>query len=79
MKEIEYITEGIDKKSTGCFKDKWGNIFYLLNGKRHRDDGPAIEYEDGYESWYFYGIRADSKEQFYDLEWRKKIEIKLFL
>jgi hypothetical protein len=23
--------------------------------KNHREDGPAIEWEDGYKAWYFYG------------------------
>jgi len=25
---------------------------WYLNGKRHREDGPAIEYADGSKSWY---------------------------
>jgi hypothetical protein len=30
---------------------------WLLNGKRHREDGPAIECADGYKSWYLNGKR----------------------
>ena len=29
-----------------------GNNYWYLNGKRHREDGPAIEYTNGYKSWY---------------------------
>jgi hypothetical protein len=28
-----------------------------LNGKRHREDGPAIEYANGYKSWFLNGKR----------------------
>ena len=34
----------------------WGKIWYL-NGKRHREDGPAIEDTDGYKAWYLNGVR----------------------
>ncbi|NBR07558.1 MAG: hypothetical protein EBT92_17580 [Planctomycetes bacterium] len=26
-----------------------------MNDKRHREDGPAVEYTDGYKSWYLNG------------------------
>ena len=25
---------------------------WYINGKRHREDGPAIEYADGTKKWY---------------------------
>jgi hypothetical protein len=28
-----------------------GNKDWFLNGKRHREDGPAIEYSNGYKAW----------------------------
>jgi len=28
---------------------------WYLNGKRHREDGPAIEYADGSKEWYLNG------------------------
>ncbi len=44
-------------------------------GQYHREDGPAIEYEDGYKAWYINGQRhredgpaiiwEDGKEWFY--------------
>ena len=34
-----------------------GDKHWYLNGKRHRVDGPAIEYADGDRSWYLYGER----------------------
>ena len=32
-----------------------GNKAWYLNGKRHREDGPAIEWADGDKSWYLNG------------------------
>jgi len=36
--------------------DKFGNKFYYVNKKMHREDGPAVEYIDGTKSWYKNGI-----------------------
>ena len=32
-----------------------GNKFWYLNGKYHREDGPAIEWPDGTKFWYLNG------------------------
>jgi hypothetical protein len=32
-----------------------GNKFWYLNGKQHREDGPAIDCDDGYKCWYIKG------------------------
>ena len=32
-----------------------GTIIWRLNGITHRDDGPAIVWEDGAQSWYQHG------------------------
>jgi hypothetical protein len=29
-----------------------GDKFWHLNGKLHREDGPAVEWADGYTAWY---------------------------
>jgi hypothetical protein len=29
-----------------------GDKYWSLNGKLHREDGPAIEWANGYKSWY---------------------------
>ena len=34
-----------------------GSKFWYLNGKRHREDGPAVEYADGDKFWYLNGER----------------------
>ena len=32
--------------------DKYGNKSWYLNGKRHREDGPAVEWANGDKVWY---------------------------
>jgi hypothetical protein len=36
-------------------QEEAGNIFWRLNGKLHREDGPAIIGRDGTEQWYLNG------------------------
>ena len=35
--------------------DLHGTKEWYLNGKLHREDGPAIEWSDGSKSWYLNG------------------------
>ena len=35
--------------------DGYGNKRWYLNGKLHREDGPAVEYADGDKFWYLNG------------------------
>ena len=44
-----------------------GDKGWYLNGKRHREDGPAVEYTDGYKSWYLNGERH--REDGPSVEW----------
>ena len=50
---------------------KSGTIRYFKEGTniRHREDGPAIEYADGYKAWYISiaEMRKKSREEL--LEW----------
>ncbi len=36
----------------GSYTDSYGSVCYIKNGKRHREDGPAVEWDDGDEDWY---------------------------
>jgi len=47
-----------------------GNKYWYLNGKRHREDGPAIEYVNGAKSWYL------NDEHFTEDEFNDKMNIK---
>ena len=70
--------------------NRYGNIYYTIPELKkdfntywfHKDNGPAvIELEDKLDNkfWFYYGVNAQNREQFYNLAWRKKIEIKIFL
>jgi len=38
-----------------CEIDWHGNKRWYLNGRRHREDGPAIESSNGYKGWFLHG------------------------
>ena len=40
---------------TGVAKSKDNTIVYYLNGKHHRENGPAVTYNDGDMSWSLNG------------------------
>jgi hypothetical protein len=40
----------------GLHIDKLGTKRWILNGQRHREDGPAVEYADGSRCWYLNGL-----------------------
>ena len=54
------------KKLTGkgyeFIVDKNGNKWWYLNGKLHRENGPAIEYADGTKVWYLNDNYYGNKE-----------------
>lgn len=43
--------------ATTCRIDKDGNKEWSLNGRLHREDGPAIETEGGHKEWWRNGKR----------------------
>ena len=57
-----YFFEG-KETFTGVVKDEHNNIAYYIDGKYHREDGPAIEHFNGYKEWQldgrFYGVNDD--------------------
>ncbi len=46
----------IPKNSTGIFRTPDGSMFYLLNSRGHRIDGPALNYFVGVRLWCLKGI-----------------------
>ena len=45
------------KEQPECRVNERGHKYWRLNGKHHREDGPAIEYADGHKEWWLNGIR----------------------
>jgi len=39
-----------------------GDRWWYLNGKRHREGGPAIEVSNGEKEWYLNGKKYTEKE-----------------
>lgn len=44
--------------SDGMHVDYQGNKTWYLNGVLHREDGPAVEWVNGYKSWWLHGQRV---------------------
>jgi len=38
-----------------CETDRFRNKRWLYNDQYHREDGPALEYNNGDKCWYLYG------------------------
>jgi len=57
-KLVEYFFSFEGKETfTGVVKDKYNNITYYVNGKLHRENAPAVEWDDGGKDWYLNGKR----------------------
>ena len=39
-----------------------GDKYWYLNGKRHREDGPAVEKTNGYKAWYLNGEEVTEED-----------------
>ena len=39
-----------------------GSKWWFLNGKFHREDGPAFEYAGGFKAWYLHGEELSEEE-----------------
>lgn len=50
--QVSYFSKGTD-----IFQSSNGAKYYFENGKFHRENGPAVEYENGPKSYYVHGTR----------------------
>ena len=44
------------------FVNLFGGKYWYLNGKLHRENGPAVEYADGTEEWWLNGNYYDKPD-----------------
>ena len=51
----EVAEEDIPENFTGIIEFSSRTKYWLVNGKRHREDGPASEWSNGTKSWWFNG------------------------
>jgi hypothetical protein len=61
MRKITKLPNGSELIETNS-----GSKYYFLNGKNHREDGPAVEYANGDKSWYLNDIQVfcETQEEF---------------
>ena len=79
--------ETISHDFNGIYKSTGGNItFYLKNGKRHREDGPACISFHTMISWYYNGVWHGENEDFTNETWiefvenlKREEELKIFI
>ena len=45
------------KEQPECIVNQWGDKRWLLHGKLHREDGPAVESSTGTKEWWLHGKR----------------------
>ena len=58
-------------KFTGCVIDYDGDKAWFLNGLKHREDGPAIEFANGTKIWYLNGNDLTEEEWVYTVRLNK--------
>jgi hypothetical protein len=74
----EFITNVVtDANSYENYREYKVRVFYSrtewwLGHKLHRENGPAIIFNDGTKFWYFYGIPCSNEDE-YDERRRRKI------
>jgi hypothetical protein len=56
---------------TGIVEDRYDNKYWCLNGKRHRVDGPAIEWSDGDKEWFMNGEQITEEDHAKRTAWTK--------
>ncbi len=52
------------KLPDGSCIDHYGNVGYVENKKRHRVDGPAVEWDNGTKEWYVDDKEYRTKEEY---------------
>lgn len=53
----------LQKKAFYLYRD--GAKYFHLNDNLHREDGPAVEFPDGYKEWWLEGVCYEEDEQIY--------------
>jgi hypothetical protein len=61
-------------------------MVHIKNGKPHREDGPAVEYENGEKHWYYEGKCYGFNDSFTNESWiefveqlQREEELKIFI
>ena len=77
---IHYIRNGKFHREDGPASEfPNGTKWWFWNNLRHNSTGPAIVWYDGSTALFYYGERAYDYKMFWDPNWRKIVEAKVFL
>ena len=49
----EVVEDDIPDNFTGIIEFSSGTKYWVVNGNRHREDGPAVVWSNGNKSWWF--------------------------
>ena len=60
-REFDYIEMKFEDQVTVHICDN-GDKYWFLNGKFHREDGPAVEYANGDKTWFLNDARVTEAE-----------------
>ena len=61
-----YIRGDLSLKKEIWFYSDEGYKGWWLNGKRHREDGPAIERSDGSKEWWLEGCWYQEEKEYWE-------------
>ncbi len=67
-KETAFVIEfwrDIPDNFTGVINFWNNNYYWFVNGRKHREDGPAVIYSDGHKFWYLNDY-SYSQEQWFE-------------
>ena len=56
-----------------------GYKVWYLNGKLHREDGPAVEYPNGSKMWYLNGIEVTEETIGFIIKRKRKLALNYWL
>jgi hypothetical protein len=62
---------------TGVVKDDFNNIGYYLNGKLHREDGPAMQLSHGMKEWWLNDNHYGDDDDFTNESWIRFVKLEL--
>jgi len=56
LKNYLNLSEKVKNNGSFCVFYELGGKDYYVNGKKHRENGPAVEYYNGIKDWYLNGL-----------------------
>lgn len=77
MKKIKTKQKKSEKLEKVVFSDFSGNEFHYYGNFRHREDGPAKIYPDGYLEYYLYDVLLYREDFIYQVKFKENYQFNL--